>query len=64
MGPGLRRRRDRRPGGVRLRRQVARRRRLAFEDDRPDTLAEALAALERGLRKWFGEQGIDVGGRE
>jgi hypothetical protein len=30
---------------------------LAFEDDRPDTLAEALAALEEGLRKWFDEQG-------
>jgi Domain of unknown function (DUF6930) len=37
---------------------------LAFEDDRPDTLAEALAALEKGLRKWFDEQGIalDTGG--
>ena len=31
---------------------------LAFEDDKPDTLAEALAALEKGLRKWFDEQGI------
>ena len=31
---------------------------LAFEDDRPDTLAEALASLEKGLRKWFDEQGI------
>jgi hypothetical protein len=35
---------------------------LAFEDDRPDTLAEALAALEKGLRKWFDEQGIDLEG--
>jgi hypothetical protein len=35
---------------------------LAFEDDKPDTLAEALAALEKGLRKWFEEQGIDLGG--
>ena len=35
---------------------------VAFEDDRPDTLAEALAALEKGLRKWFEEQGIDLGG--
>ena len=26
---------------------------LAFEDDRPDTLAEAMAVLEMGLRKWF-----------
>jgi hypothetical protein len=33
---------------------------LAFEDDRPDTLAEALAVLERGLAKWFEEQGIEV----
>jgi hypothetical protein len=33
---------------------------LAFEDDEPDTLAEALAALEKGLRKWFAEQGIDL----
>jgi hypothetical protein len=33
---------------------------LAFEDDRPDTLAEALAALEMGLRAWFKEQGIEV----
>jgi hypothetical protein len=33
---------------------------MVFEDDRPDTLAEALAALEKGLRKWFDEQGIDL----
>ena len=33
---------------------------LAFEDDRPDTLAEALAALERGLTKWCREQGIEL----
>jgi hypothetical protein len=31
---------------------------LAFEEDKPDTLAEALASLEKGLRKWFDEQGI------
>jgi hypothetical protein len=31
-----------------------------FEDDKPDTLAEALAALEKGLRKWFEEQGGDL----
>jgi hypothetical protein len=37
---------------------------LAFEDDRPDTLAEAMAALERGLAKWFEEQGVEVEGRE
>jgi hypothetical protein len=35
---------------------------LAFEDDRPDTLAEALAALEKGLKKWFDEQGVDLEG--
>jgi hypothetical protein len=29
---------------------------LAFEDDRPDTLA----ALEQGLRAWYEEQGIEV----
>jgi hypothetical protein len=33
---------------------------LAFEGDRPNTLAEALAALEKGLRAWFEEQGIEV----
>jgi uncharacterized protein DUF6930 len=33
---------------------------LAFEDDRPDTLAEAMAALEKGLEKWFKEQGSDL----
>ncbi len=32
---------------------------LAFEDDKPDTLAEALAALEQGIRRWYKEQGID-----
>ena len=33
---------------------------LAFEDDRPNTLAEAPAALERRLRAWFEEQGIEL----
>lgn len=33
---------------------------LVFEDDKPETLAEALAALEKGLRKWFEEQGIEL----
>jgi hypothetical protein len=37
---------------------------LVFEDDRPDTLAEALASLDKGLRKWFEEQGIEVEGSE
>lgn len=27
-----------------------------FEDDKPQTLAEAMASLEEGLRKWFEEQ--------
>jgi hypothetical protein len=33
---------------------------IVYEDDRPRTLAEALAALEKGLTKWFQEQGIKV----
>jgi hypothetical protein len=33
---------------------------LAFADDRPRTLAEALAALEKGLRAWFEGHGIEV----
>jgi hypothetical protein len=33
---------------------------LVFEDNKAETLAEALAALEKGLRKWFIEQGIDL----
>jgi hypothetical protein len=33
---------------------------LAFEDTKAETLAEALAALEKGLRKWFDEQGIEL----
>ena len=33
---------------------------LAFEDDKPDTLAEAMAALEKGLAKWFEELGIKL----
>jgi hypothetical protein len=32
---------------------------LDFEDDRPDTLAEALAVLEAGLTRWFEEQGVE-----
>jgi hypothetical protein len=30
---------------------------MAFEGDRPDTLAEALASLERGLAGYFGREG-------
>jgi hypothetical protein len=33
---------------------------LAFEDDRPRSLGEALAALEKGLREWFEEQGVEL----
>jgi hypothetical protein len=35
---------------------------LAFEDDKPDTLAEAMAVLEQGIRQWCKEQGIDLEG--
>jgi hypothetical protein len=37
---------------------------LVFEDDKPDTLVEAMAALEQRLKKWFDEQEIEVEGRE
>jgi hypothetical protein len=33
---------------------------LAFEDDRPGTLAEALASLERGLAEYFKREGIEL----
>jgi hypothetical protein len=33
---------------------------LVFENDKPRTLAEAMAALENGLKKWFEEQGEDL----
>jgi hypothetical protein len=33
---------------------------LDFEDDTPETLAEAMVVLEAGLSKWFKEQGIDI----
>jgi hypothetical protein len=33
---------------------------VAFEDDRPSTLAEAMAALEKGLTEWFKEEGIEL----
>lgn len=33
---------------------------LVFEDNKPRSLAEALAALEKGLRKWFKAEGIEV----
>jgi hypothetical protein len=31
-----------------------------FEDDRPDTLAEAMTVLEAGLLRWFDEQGVEL----
>jgi predicted RNase H-like HicB family nuclease len=34
---------------------------LVFEDDRPKSLAEAMAALEQALTEWFEAQGIDIG---
>jgi hypothetical protein len=33
---------------------------LDFEDDTPDTLAEAMAVLEAGLARWFKVEGIDL----
>ena len=33
---------------------------LVFEDDKPDTLAEALAALETGLKEYFEREGIEM----
>jgi hypothetical protein len=33
---------------------------LVFEEDKPDTLAEAMAALERGLAEYFEREGIDL----
>ena len=32
---------------------------MDFEDDRPETLAEAMAVLEAGLARWFEEQGVE-----
>lgn len=33
---------------------------MVFENTRPDTLTEAMAALENGLKKWFAEEGDDL----
>jgi hypothetical protein len=33
---------------------------LDFEDDTPETLAEALAALEKGLVEYYGREGIEL----
>jgi hypothetical protein len=35
---------------------------LAREDDRPSNLAKTLATLEKKLRKWQKEQGIELKG--
>jgi hypothetical protein len=32
---------------------------LVFEDDKADTLAEAMAALEKGLAEYFVQEGIE-----
>ena len=32
---------------------------VVFEDDKPDTLAEAMAALEKGLAEYFEREGIE-----
>jgi hypothetical protein len=34
---------------------------LVFEDEKPTTLAESLAALEKALTEWFKNQKIEVG---
>jgi hypothetical protein len=34
---------------------------LVYEDDKPDTLAEAMASLERGLSDYFKQERIDLG---
>jgi len=31
---------------------------MDFEDERPDTLAEAMVVMEAGLARWFEEQGV------
>lgn len=33
---------------------------LVFEDDKSDTLAEAMAALEKGLSECFEREGIEI----
>lgn len=35
---------------------------MVFEEDRPRSLTEALISLEKGIRAWFEEQGIDLEG--
>jgi len=33
---------------------------LNFEDDTPETLAEAMAVLEAALSEWFEKQGVEL----
>jgi hypothetical protein len=33
---------------------------IVFEDNKAETLAEAMAALEKGLARWFKDEGIEV----
>ncbi len=33
---------------------------MDFEDDRPETLAEAMVVLEAGLARWFEDQGVEI----
>jgi hypothetical protein len=33
---------------------------IVFDDDRPSTLAEVMAALEKGLAEWFEQEGIGL----
>ena len=42
------------PGGMTCRRLAC------VEDNRPGTLAEAMAALEKGLAEYFEREGIEV----
>jgi hypothetical protein len=34
---------------------------VVFEDEKPTTLAEAMAALEKGVSEWLKRQGIEIG---
>ncbi|HUY34866.1 MAG TPA: hypothetical protein VMV69_19120 [Pirellulales bacterium] len=34
---------------------------MVFEDDKAETLTEAMAALEQGLEEWFKDEGIGMG---
>lgn len=34
---------------------------VVFEDEKAETLAQALSALEKGIRQWLRGDGIEVG---